>query len=383
VIDEKVQIKPLEMFLITGNTRIGGAQRILIDEYYELTRRGFKPQIISLTPRLVNDDILNVDGNFQPSNEISIQYIEGGKWKQVLILASEFRLIRGRVNIVSHDFTGVLICRVAGILSFRRIKLALYIHQLMELSDPLQRQKRITLSLLASRIFVSSLQFQKSWENYLKRSKFWRYLFQKSIFFDRMGVYLPRVQNSEGVKDQICGTNVRHVIFMSRMTAWKGFREFRKFCRENSSPNLHSLILTTKNQNRELFDENVDIDENNHVIYESGVSNLTFPHGSVHLYPTNYGDGILYPQSIGMNVLELLAVGVPSVISPEGFLSWPELEYSILIKTFDWQNTGTLEEVVSDLSLMSRDAVKSEVERLLPVISISSHVDCIIEYLLI
>ena len=103
----------------------------------------------------------------------------------------------------------------------------------------------------------------------------------------------------------------------------------------------------------------------------------------MHLYPTNYGDGILYPQSIGMNVLELLAVGVPSVISPEGFLSWPELEYSILIKTFDWQNTGALEEVVSDLSLISRDHIRSEVERLLPVISISSHVDCIIEYLLI
>jgi hypothetical protein len=157
---------------------------------------------------------------------------------------------------------------------------------------------------------------------------------------------------------------------MSRITTWKGFSVYSEFTKKFVNGSVHSLILTTKNGRPEIFDENLFIDELNHVVYESGVSNLELPHGSVHLYPTNYGKGVSYPQSIGMNVLELLAVGIPSVISPEGFQSWPELEGSMMISTNDWSDEVDLETQVLRLCNLTEVEVSAEVNRLLPVISI-------------
>lgn len=363
------------IYLITGNTRIGGAQRILLDEFYELTARKVRARIVSLSPRVYNDDILHVDSNFSQVTSVEILRPGVGKIKQFKFFFREFRKIPFNIHVVSHDFTGVFIARCAALLNFKRVTIDLYIHQLMELSDSRQRQKRIILSLFATSLFVSSFQFKKSWEDYLENSRIWSLMYRKKIHFDRMGIFIPRVLNQDFVKHKVCENPVPHIIFMSRITAWKGFSVFSKFSKTHVNESLHSLILTTKNGRPEIFDEDVFIDGFNHVIYESGVSNLDLRHGSVHLYPTNYGKGVSYPQSIGMNVLELLAVGIPSIISPEGFLSWPELEHSVMIATNDWTNERVLESSMRSLSALPENVVELEVQKLLPVISISGHID--------
>ncbi len=370
----KLPQEPL-IYLITGNTRIGGAQRILVDEFYELTARNTRAKIVSLSPRVQNDDILNVDNSFSPFKGVDILWPGSGKMKQLKFLMREFRKSPYKIHVVSHDFTGVLISRCAALINFKSIKIDLYIHQLLDLSDSRQRQKRIFLSLFATSIFVSSFQFKKSWEDYLENSLTWKVLYRKRIYFDRMGIFIPRVLNQNFNKHKVCEIPVPHIIFMSRITAWKGFSVFSEFAKSHVNESLHSLILTTKNGRPEIFDEDVFIDELNHVIYESGVANLDLTHGSVHLYPTNYGKGISYPQSIGMNVLELLAVGIPSIISPEGFLSWPELEHSLMISTNDWADEAILESSMRRLCNLSEDEVELEVQKLLPVISISNHID--------
>jgi hypothetical protein len=169
---------------------------------------------------------------------------------------------------------------------------------------------------------------------------------------------------------------------MSRITAWKGFSVFSDYSKKYVNNSLHSLILTTKNGRPEIFNEEIFIDDLRHAIYESGVGNLRFPRGSVHLYPTNYGAEISYPQSIGMNVLELLAVGVPSIISPEEFLSWPELENSSLISVNDWLNDEVLHSLVCDLGSLSETEIEREVNRLIPAISISTHIDRVMSNLI-
>jgi hypothetical protein len=79
-----------------------------------------------------------------------------------------------------------------------------------------------------------------------------------------------------------------------------------------------------------------------------------------------------------MNVLELLAVGIPSVISPEDFQSWPELESSVMISTNDWSDEADLESQVSRLCNITENELKAEVERLLPIISISNHINRVV-----
>lgn len=370
------------LYLITGNSRIGGAQRILIDEFYEFSERKVLTKIVSLSPSFENDEILNVDNNFAPSKNVRIYFAGNSKLKQLQFFMREFKNNQFKVHVISHDFTGALIARCAGVLTFKRIVVDLYVHQLLDLSDSIQRQKRIFLSLFASNIFVSSYQFKQSWEDYLQKSKFWKYVFRRSIEFDRMGIFIPRALNSDFSKNQVCKSSVPHIIFMSRITAWKGFKVFFDYAKAHVNNSMHSLILTTKNGRPEIFHESSFVDELNHVIYESGVANLAFPLGSVHLYPTNYGAGVSYPQSIGMNVLELLAVGIPSVISPEGFQSWPELEHSPMITTSSWSEEANLESTVTKLSNLSKEEIENEVERISSIISISSHVDRILTRIL-
>ncbi len=367
------------ILLITGNTRVGGAQRILLDEFYEIQSRGIGVQIVSLSPSIPEDDILNVDSNFQPSKEVSVEYAGVNRISQVLYLTKVLKENDGISGIVSHDFPGVVICRLACFFSRKRLHISLYIHQLMDMSSSVQRQKRIFMSFFASQIYVSSFQFKKSWEEYLQSSKFWSFVFKKTIVFDRMGIFLPRVENSDHMKISPCPRNVPHLVFMSRITAWKGFSDFKDFAMTYTRDGLHSLTLTTRNNRLDILNESDFVNNYNHLIYESGVSNIYFPQGSVHFYPTNYGHEIKFPQSIGMNVLEFLAVGVPSIISPESFESWPELESSVLVRTVDWTDKEALFSLWAELSSLNASTVQKEVERLIPTISISSHVNQIVK----
>lgn len=358
---------------------MGGAQRILLDEFYEFQGRGLSARIISLSPAIPEDDILTVDSNFRPSKGVIIEYPGNTRISQLIYLTKVLKNHHAISGIVSHDFPGTVICRLASLFSGRRIRISLYIHQLMDLSSYTQRQKRIIMSLFASKIYVSSFQFKRSWEDYLRDSKFWSIAYKKKISFDRMGIYPPRVQNSSHLKVKPCSMEIPHLVFMSRITAWKGFSEFKDFAIANTSDELHSLTLTTKHNRPEILNERDFVNDLNHLIYESGVSNIGFPKGSVHFYPTNYGNEVKFPQSIGMNVLELLAVGVPSIISPENFDSWPELKNSLLVRTVDWANRKELYSLWADLSSLESERIHAEVEKLIPVISISSHVDQIVK----
>jgi hypothetical protein len=365
------------ILLVTGNTRVGGAQRILLDEFYEIQSRGLTAQIISLSPSLSEDDILIVDSNFRPSSEVVIKQPRGNRISQVYYLAKVLR--KNQISgIVSHDFPGVVICRVASFLSCRNTPISLYIHQLMDMSSVSQRQKRILMSLFASRIYVSSFQFKTSWEEYLGNSKFWRIVFRKKIKFDRMGIFPARVQNLTYSKILPCAEDIPHLIFMSRITAWKGFSDFKDFAMTYANEQLHTLLLTTKHNRPEIFSEKGFVNGYNHVIYGSGVSSIKFPEGCVHFYPSNYGDNVKFPQSIGMNVLEFIAVGVPSMISHDSFNSWPELRNSMLVRVVDWKNMQEVHSVWTELNTLNALNVQAEVQRLIPIISISGHVDQII-----
>jgi hypothetical protein len=75
-----------------------------------------------------------------------------------------------------------------------------------------------------------------------------------------------------------------------------------------------------------------------------------------------------------MNVLEFLALGVPSLISIEGFQSWPELEKSILIETCNWFNPLEVNKKANKLLNVDEASAKEESLKLRESISIERHV---------
>lgn len=130
-------------------------------------------------------------------------------------------------------------------------------------------------------------------------------------------------------------------------------------------------ISKVKNRQNEIQDSDKD---DNHAFYSKSPVSFRYPSKSLHIYPTNYGASIKYPQSIGMNVLEFLALGVPSLISKEGFESWPELEKSVLIETCNWFNSTEVDNKLNKLLNVDETRARDESLRLRESISIERHV---------
>jgi hypothetical protein len=74
-----------------------------------------------------------------------------------------------------------------------------------------------------------------------------------------------------------------------------------------------------------------------------------------------------------MNVLEMISQGIPSLISKEGFESWPELRESELVKVVDWTNTDEVSRTVESSRKLSGQIRNKEFENLSEAISIENH----------
>jgi glycosyltransferase involved in cell wall biosynthesis len=188
-----------------------------------------------------------------------------------------------------------------------------------------------------------------------------------------MGVYLPRLASSDFRKRKLCETNVPHLIFLSRVTTWKGFEKFKSITNQLDSSKIHTLAMTASNYRKDILNPDEFNTNHSHVVFNSSVTSLQLNLGSVHLYPSDYGPNIKYPQSIGMNVLEMISQGIPSLISKEGFESWPELRESELVKVVDWTNTDEVLRTVDSSSKLSSESRKKEFENLSGAISIENH----------
>ena len=240
----------------------------------------------------------------------------------------------------------------------------------MSLSSKKQALKRFFYFTFADKLFVSSNQFKLEIETYLKNN-WWGTLFRKKIYFDRMGIYLDRIDNQ--FKAVVCQEAVPHLIFSSRMTAWKGFQVFLNLASKFHSINHKVVFEISKVINKQSEIQELD-KHDNHAFYSKSPASFNYPSKSLHIYPTNYGDSVKYPQSIGMNVLEFLALGVPSLISIEGFQSWPELEKSVLIETCNWFNPLEVDKKANKLLNVDEASARDESLKLRESISIERHV---------
>jgi glycosyltransferase involved in cell wall biosynthesis len=354
--------------IVVDNLRIGGIQRLAIDECYSLNKKGIKHLLVSLNVLEENNSIVKVDREFTEISQLNLRYLGKGKLRQLNELT---KLMKQDFNlIVTHSATAALLLRIAVTLKMKKVNIVLYIHQLISLSSNKQALKRFIYFVFANKLFVSSIQFKLEIKSYLK-SRWWGALFRKKIYFDRMGIYLDRVDNQ--AKSHVCSETMPHLIFSSRMTEWKGFQVFLNLSSKLNARN-HKIIFEIakmKNKQNDIHDLNKD---DNHIFYSKSPVSFKYPLRSLHIYPTSYGDLIQYPQSIGMNVLELLALGVPSLISIEGFESWPELQKSVLIETCDWSNPIEVDNKMNKLFNVDQATARDESTKIRDSISIEKHV---------
>lgn len=363
----------LNFVVVAENLRIGGVQRLLIDEAYQFLEWNEKPEIVSLSPKLHGDHLPDLDQEFQLSKKLKITYLNSSKFEQIKYFHCLMRKKESPRVFITHSTTGAALIRISSLLAFKKVLIILQIHQLISLSDKNQQMKRLLYSFFANKILFSSKQFLMEWELFLSKKKILKRIYRKKLVFDRMGVYLPRLSSADFRKQRLCTSEVPHLIFLSRVTTWKGFEKFKLITDQFASPKIHTLAMTASNYRKDILNPDEFNTDNSHVVFNSSVTSLQLNVGSVHLYPSDYGPSIKFPQSIGMNVLEMISQGIPSLISREGFESWPELRTSELVKVVDWNNPEEVSITVAAASTLPPELRKSEFEKLAEVISIENH----------
>lgn len=368
-----MNLSGINFVIVAENLRIGGVQRLLIDEAYQFLQWNSKPHIVSLAQKLPGDYLPDLDQEYRPSKKLKITHLNANKAAQIRYFIKLLRDKDAPRVFVTHSTTGAFLLRICSLISFKKVLIILQIHQLITLSDKKQQFKRIIYSMSANKVLFSSNQFLLEWELLISKRKYLKFVYRKSLEFDRMGVYLPRLASSDFSKRQLCKTDAPHLIFLSRVTTWKGFEKFRSVTNHFASSEIHTLAITASNFRKDIFNPDEFNNENSHVVFNSSVTSLQLNEGSVHLYPSAYGPNIKYPQSIGMNVLEMISQGIPSLISKEGFESWPELQESVLVKVVDWTNTDEVLRLIEFSRNLSSRIRRQEFEKLSGAISIENH----------
>lgn len=374
--DNKKILKP---FIIADNLRFGGIQRMVLDEAYQFESMGISPKIIILSKPILEDNILRVDHLLNENSKLDITFLRPNKLFQLIFFCKLHYFIKSSGIFVCHSTSAAFLLKISSLLVFKKSIVLLFIHQLLSLSDTKQKHKRIFYSMFANKILFSSRQFLCEWNHIIGSSHLFKIYKRRPQEFIRMGVYLPRLMPYNKLSRLIEFDEKPSLIFLSRTTKWKGLDRYIDVCNNVEFQDLNYLLFLVGNEEKtflELFSHPMSV----LTVKGLGINSIAVHKNSIHLYPSFYGVDVKHPQSIGMNVLEMISQGVVSLISNDDLSTWPEFKNSNLVRIVDWDNSsGVIQEIKTSLNLDSSVRLE-EVKRLLNVISIESHCRSLIEY---
>lgn len=367
------------VIVAVDNLRVGGIQRIALDECYSLIDQNIDFQLICFSKIEEEDSILFVDSNYSKSRQVTPLIISGSIFFKIIQTSKILKKINKEVRVVVHSPSLSVIFFLSRILSNKRFPVLLWIHQVLSLSTYFQALKRVAYSNTADCVFFTTKQFELEWNLVIAKNFLLNLLKPKRSFFSRIGIYYKRVLSNDWEQDFSCSPNIEHRIFASRITSWKGISKLLEVIQHNEDSPSHYILMTTHSYKGSKFFENLN-DKKIHILTSKTPAHLKYAPRSVHLYPSDYGTKVTYPMSIGLNVLEFLVLGIPSLISIENFLTFPELKNCPLIRTCDWKDLDEIEQHLTELSRNGNLGQGWLTEENLISISNQEHMNEILEY---
>jgi glycosyltransferase involved in cell wall biosynthesis len=257
----------------------------------------------------------------------------------IIFLFHEFKNGTKPDLIISHSLRSTFAIRL---LSFNQHKIInTKIHQIPKLSDKNQRIKRFIYSQFATNLYSFSEAASQSWyEQFDFGAKLLR-KYTRQIKTVRNGVYLGRIPQISQRTD-----GRRRIIFLGRPTFWKGLDILQKLAEHKDLKDFEFLFIVPS------FDENLfseiqkTLGERMGFIEGKSFGDLELFEGDVHLYPSQYGRQVNRFESVSINCLEMACLGIPSLVTMGGNLTWREHEFSKIFIEVDWSN---LEDVASKI----------------------------------
>ena len=322
---------------------IAGIQRLTLDQAYYLSDSGLSPVVFVRTPENKNKVTFKSIEHLLISEKVEVIYLRKSFLKNLKILYQFFKTSRLEI-LISHSLKGTATFRLFRIILNQNYKIVTTLHNYISLAGRLNQLKIIAYSQLSDELLSYSKSVIKDWEEVVKTFIIFRN-FRKQLLFCRNGVYLPRLNPVKQSR-----YSDPRIVFIGRLIDWKGFKELPKIIKYDIFSH-YSLVILTQDKilpNSELFSNPYRL------INSKSIATFEFFPTDIHIYPVNYNSKITLKENIGMNVLEMAAIGVTTLISAGGDISWPELSDLGIVKSVDFDNKTEVTNAVRKIEFFNK-----------------------------
>lgn len=339
------------VLIICDDFRIGGIQRITLDQAYKLNELGIKARILVLgkKPDLETPSFMYTEQDLITKLGVQIEFLPGPKMSQ----ATKLRRILSQEKVdlaICYSLRAtvfIFFCRIAN---RQKTKSVTTIVQLLSMSAPVQRIRRIVYSQFSDILFSYSVAVINDWNYRRKHNPFiWLISFRRKIILCRNGVYLPRLNFNSQIFSE-APVSLKRFVFVNRLTAWKGLPTLLQLINNPNYQNVNLLLVTPTDPTQHL--NQLDNATRSRIETEVGksISQVSFYPGDLHIYPANYGPKSKFVEGISINVLEMACLGIRSLVAKNGVDTWPELVQIRMVSDTDWSDTEDVEAVIQSSS---------------------------------
>jgi glycosyltransferase involved in cell wall biosynthesis len=308
----------MKILLICESLKIGGIERLTLDQAYELSGMQINSDILILGRPMTDETstFQKNELNMILDKKIKIINIPGSRIKQLF----QLRKLIAQKNydrIISHSLRGSVLAWICRLQSKKHFKLITTLHQLSTLSAPIQRTRRYLYSLFTDKLYIFSVAAMRDW-NYNSKNLF-NFIFcgQKKLEVLRNGVFIPRILEAQIDLDN-SSTKPNRLIFVGRLTAWKGLEIFLNLAKLEKFQDFDILLVTPTSPELYLAEVKPELINRITSLVGKSIQEIEFKKGDLHLYPASYGKNAKFTEGISINVLEMACLGIPSLISEGG-----------------------------------------------------------------
>lgn len=343
----------MKILIVVDHLRIGGIERLALDQAYELADRGVEFALINLNLEVTtqNPNFLSQSGESSFIKRIRLINAPKGRIRQFSFILRILAVHRPQL-VISHSLRASVLFFIARFLRPGH-KINTTIHQLPSLSDRRQRIKRFLYSQFTDSLFAYSEAVRRDWNENIQSNLLLRKLCRKKINVLRNGIYLNRLNlNNYTIypKSPIYSSE-RRIIFIGRAVGWKGLNKFREISRSFIASQVTFIIYVPSISAQTKSELKGELGNRLELVVGSTLANFQRQPGDVHFYPVNYGKNCAHIESISLNCLEMAALGVQSFVTKGGVDTWPDLAELGAFLEQNWEDLSNLYARMGSLNL--------------------------------